>query len=545
MDGKIVVGTDIDTKSFDAQIDYIESRMEDIEDKLKQADMGFEVGDTEKLEAEYEKLGNQLIGLREKQEKFNQSIREAQTAGFERIKDSIDSVGSKLTSVTKKVGRWALAVFGVRSAYMFVRNAINTISQNDEKLANDIHAVKTALAYTIEPIVRRIVELAKTLMSYVAYIVKAWTGRDIFASASKNLKSANKSAKELQKSSASFDKFNKLSSNSSSGGSGGSAGGLQTPEDADVPKWIKWIAENKEIIIGALAGIALGLLAIKLADPTAWIVLAIALLAGLVTAIIANWDKIKDVLSKVGDWINQNVIQPVVNVFVWLWNTLVKIFTPIIDFFKNIFTTVWQNIKTIFENIAKIFIWAWDKLKEIFSPIVEYFGNIFKEAVGTLQPFIDAIVGLWDKVKNSLKKFGAKVGEVIGNAFKTTFNGIMKVIETFLNAPIKAINGLINIINKVPGIDLTKLSEFKLPRLARGGIVNQPGRGVMMGSYVAGEKGPEAVIPLNDETMSRLGNAIAKKITVNADITLELESRVLARVMQEINNNAKFARNGG
>ena len=60
MDGKVVIGCDLDTRSFDAQIDYVENQMQEIEDKLKQADMGFEVGDTQKLEADYERLGIKL-----------------------------------------------------------------------------------------------------------------------------------------------------------------------------------------------------------------------------------------------------------------------------------------------------------------------------------------------------------------------------------------------------------------------------------------------------------------------------------------------------
>ena len=530
MDGKIIIGTDIDTKSFDAQIDYIESRMEDIEDKLKQADMGFEVGDTEKLEAEYEKLGNQLIGLREKQEKFNQSIREAQTAGFERIKDSIDSVGSKLTSVTKKVGRWALAVFGVRSAYLFVRSAINTITQDDKQLANDIQAVKTALAYTIEPLVRKIVELAKTLMNYVAYIVKAWTGRDIFASASKNLKNASKSAKELQKTSASFDKFNKLSSGSSSGGGARTTSSIKGI-DGNVPEWIKWIAQNKNVILGFFTELGLIIASFKLAQllqtlglfsalPLWQVIIGVGLiLAGIVIAIKGIVDFIKDPSWNNFLTILEGIALVVAGIAVLLGGWVVA-------------------LVAVGTAIVAYLIKNWDKVKEVFSNAIQWIKDKFNALISFFSNLISKIVDLF-------KKIGTKVGDVIGSAFKAVINGVLKAIETILNTPIRTINKLINVINKVPGINLGNLNEFKLPRLARGGIVNQPGRGVMMGSYVAGEKGPEAVIPLNDETISRLGNAIAKKITVNADITLELESRVLARVMQEINNDTKFARNGG
>ena len=48
MDGYVRIGTELDTKDFSAEIKYIESQLKEIEHKLKQADMGFEVGDTEK-----------------------------------------------------------------------------------------------------------------------------------------------------------------------------------------------------------------------------------------------------------------------------------------------------------------------------------------------------------------------------------------------------------------------------------------------------------------------------------------------------------------
>ena len=93
----------------------------------------------------------------------------------------------------------ALAVFGIRSAFMFVRNAINTIAADDEQLKVDIDYMKSAIAYTLEPVVRGIVDLAKQLMFYVGYIIKAWTGINIFENANKSLKGANQQAKALSK----------------------------------------------------------------------------------------------------------------------------------------------------------------------------------------------------------------------------------------------------------------------------------------------------------------------------------------------------------
>jgi hypothetical protein len=63
MDGYVQIGTKLDTKDFDAEIKYVSGKLEEIEEKLKQADMGFEVGDTQKLEAQYSRLTKQLDRL--------------------------------------------------------------------------------------------------------------------------------------------------------------------------------------------------------------------------------------------------------------------------------------------------------------------------------------------------------------------------------------------------------------------------------------------------------------------------------------------------
>lgn len=542
MDGYVQIGTRLDTKDFDAEIKYVESQLEEIEYKLKQADMGFEVGDTQKLEAQYSRLIKQLDKLQKKQAEMNRT----DLSGIEK---NIEKVGDSVSKTVSRVGRWAMAVFGVRSAYMAIRNAMDVISANDEQLKADIEYMKTALAYTLEPIVRRVVELAKQLMFYVGYIVKAWTGKDIFANANKGLESANKKAKELKKTTASFDEMNIISDNSSSGsGSVAPSFDLSAPEDMPVPTWLQWIADNKEVILATLGGIAGGLVAIKLGasgimglgigvliagvilliqdiidminDPS-WenfvailgdiavviggIMLAmgnwwglLVVIIGLIVKLVAeNWEKIKAILGEVGNWIYQKVIKPVSDFFTNLWNGIVN------------------GVKSAVK-------WV----KDSFKSVVDFFSGI-----------INKIVGLF-------KNIGTKVGDAIGNAFKLVVNGVLGALEKILNAPIKTINKLIDVINKIPGINLKTLPTFNLPKLAVGGIVNNPGKGVPIGRALAGEVSKEGVIPLTDsQAMEELGRAIGQYITINANITNTMNGRVISRELQKVNANSDFAFN--
>lgn len=564
MDGKVVIGCDLDTKSFDAQIDYVESQMQEIEDKLKQADMGFEVGDTQKLEADYERLGIKLDNLRKKQTKLNQEQANKGKLDLSGVQDGIDNVNKGLNKTIKKVAKWSLAIFGVRSAYMAVRSAMSTISQYEDGMKNNIDYIKYALAYTLKPIVEWILNAVVKLLQYVNYIAKAWTGKNLFKTADA-FKNAQKGAKglnkELQKTTASFDEMNILQDTKSGGGSGAdiTAPNIDlTGIQGEVPQWLKWIVDNKDLIIESLFGIAGGIIAIKLgadllmglgigliiagivkmvkaiidfikdpswdnfakilegltviligvaiamlavnaANPVAWIVLAIAAVAALAALIIENWDKIKKVLGTVGQWIYDHIIKPVA------------------DFFSRL----WQGIK---DGVGSAVQWVKDK----FKTIVDFFGNL-----------ISKIVGLF-------KKIGTKVGDAISGAFKTVINGVLKAIENILNFPIKSINKLINVINKVPGINLGTLPTFKLPRLAKGGIINQPGRGVPIGygQAIGGENKMEGVIPLTDsQQMELLGQSIGKYVNINLTNITKLDNRQIAKEQRRINAQNDFAFN--
>jgi hypothetical protein len=84
----------------------------------------------------------------------------------------------------------------------------------------------------------------------------------------------------------------------------------------------------------------------------------------------------------------------------------------------------------------------------------------------------------------------------------------------------------------------------KLPKLAVGGIINNPGAGVPYNGAIIGERGAEAVVPLTDsQQMALLGETIGKYITVNANITTTMNGRVISRELQKVQSNNDFAYN--
>ena len=544
MNGKVVIGCDLDTKDFDAEIKYVESQLEEIEYKLKQADMGFEVGDTQKLEAQYSRLVKQLDRLQKKQADLNKT-------DLSGVQKSIENVGKSTSKVITKMGKWALGIFAIESAYGFVRQAMASVSEYNEQISSDVEYIRFAMASMLQPVIEGLINLAYKLLTYVNYIAKAWFGVDLFANASANaMNKSAKSAEKMKKSLAGFDEMNVLNDNGSTGAMGAVAPSfdLASPEDVKIPSWIKWIADNKDIVIAGLMGISGALIAVHLGltliqglgigiilagiitliqgivdfikDPSwtnfltilqgialvvsgiavllgGWIVALASLGVAIVSYVIKNWDKVKEILSEVGSWVYDNIIKPVGDFFVGLWDGIVN------------------GVKTAVQ-------WV----KGAFSSVVSFFSNL-----------IQKILGLF-------KNIGIKTANVIGGAFKTVINGVLKAIENILNFPIKSINKLIDVINAVPGINIATLPTFKLPRLAKGGIINQPGRGIPVGSAIGGERGQEGVIPLTDsQQMQLLGEAIGRYINLNATIPIYMGNRQIAREIKKINAQNDFAFN--
>ena len=93
-------------------------------------------------------------------------------------------------------------------------------------------------------------------------------------------------------------------------------------------------------------------------------------------------------------------------------------------------------------------------------------------------------------------------------------------------------------IGTVFGISFPKI------KLATGGIINNPGRGVPLGGAIGGEVNKEGVIPLtNSQAMEELGQTIGKYININLTNITQLNNRQIAREQKKINAQNDFAMN--
>jgi len=238
-DGTVIISTELDTKDFDRQIKLLENKLENLEDEYNAFK---ELKPFEGQDEELAKISKEIIRTKKELRQLNQEKKDfTKISGFE-------GIGNSISGLIRKTAKWGLAIFGVRSAYSFVRRSLSTISQYNEQIATDIQYINYAIATTLEPLIKGIIDLVYKLLAYVNYIANAWFGINLFANASaKSFNKANQSANALKRTLAGFDEINVLSNNSSGGGALFPSFDLSKIKDIPIPKWVKWIADHKDL----------------------------------------------------------------------------------------------------------------------------------------------------------------------------------------------------------------------------------------------------------------------------------------------------------
>ena len=148
----------------------------------------------------------------------------------------------------------------------------------------------------------------------------------------------------------------------------------------------------------------------------------------------------------------------------------------------------------------------------------------------------DWFKNLWNDFGNLVKQWGIKIGDLLGGAIKSAINGVISKIENTINTAIWLINGAIGLINLIPGVNVGRVSRLKLPRLAKGGIIDSATIAMV------GEQGKEAVVPLenNTEWMDKLADRIASRNAKPTKLVLMVNDKELGwTTINSINNITK------
>lgn len=385
----------------------------------------------------------------------------------------------------------------------------------------------------------------------IGNVASAYTGyTDSANNATQATNGVTEAIERLKRVTMGFDELNKLpgtdSSSSTSGNdsgvsqlpTGGSTGGLSLPstEDLGLDGIAEWIDKNKQkiqditAVLLTLAGVAIAVFYFLHGNIVGGI--AGLALAGLGIAIGAQdggiWDRlvegIKGVWEKVKTWFTSTVA-PVFTKDWWVkkWNSIkdgaaemwnkfkdsafIQWFAGLKDkavsltaTFKEKGAEIRANIKAAWDNVktkaATLTATFKQKGADVRKAVVNAYGKIVTKTRTLTAKFKSSgayktIASYWDKFKTKSSTLSVKFKDSFTAAIKKAWNGL-----------VKAINKAIGTINKIPGVNISKL-----PYLATGGIVTSPTTAVI------GEAGREAVLPLDRNTgwMDALADKIAAR----------------------------------
>lgn len=193
------------------------------------------------------------------------------------------------------------------------------------------------------------------------------------------------------------------------------------------------------------------------------------------------------------------IIRGTITVVTTVWNIIFAIISGVVNAIVWVFTSAWEIIKGVWNAVVGFFQGIWNGITAVFEVVANWFKDKFQQAWDGIKRIFGAVGGffqsVWDTIKEKFTSIGSAIGDTIGSAFKTVVNSIIGFAEDKINFFIRAINGAIGAINKIPGVNISKLTELSIPRLAKGGIVPATPGGVLANIAEGGEA--EAVIPLS------------------------------------------------
>lgn len=231
------------------------------------------------------------------------------------------------------------------------------------------------------------------------------------------------------------------------------------------------------------------------------------------------WNKIVQLFGNVKEWFVErweaikttviDLVDTAKNKFAEWWNKIVELFGNI----KTWFTDRWNNIKNGVADLvnngkAKFSDW-WNNIKNIFANIGGWFSekwNSIKTGIDNLKTNIGTIAqNMWTNLttpfKNAYTWFKSNVVDKISQAF----SGVVNTVKGAFNSVIRSVNWAISCINNAMTFTLPDwiplvggkgftMNIPRIPELARGGIVDE------RTLFYAGERGKEAVLPLENNT---------------------------------------------
>lgn len=274
------------------------------------------------------------------------------------------------------------------------------------------------------------------------------------------------------------------------------------------------------------------------------------------TVFVQTWDAIKAKTSEA--W------QAVKNTVLSVWQSITNVFNTSVSVISNLISTAWNAIKsttqTVFNAIKSSVTIIWDSIKSTIQSVVNTLKSVVSMAWLNIQSTTQSVLGsvrnvvssIWNGIKTTISNVVTTIKNTVSDAFNAVKDAMTKPIDKAKELISSALNSIKSLFSglqltipkpKIPHITVTKATanvagvsipypKFDVSWYAKGGIFNEPS---IIG---VGEKGEEAVVPLQGSRMKPFADAIASQIKLSneqpayafsGDIVITLDGREIAR----------------
>lgn len=199
-----------------------------------------------------------------------------------------------------------------------------------------------------------------------------------------------------------------------------------------------------------------------------------------VDAIVNGWDNFKTRVSELWAGVKEFFVTKWQEAVAWYDSTI----QPWVDKIKNKWEDFKTNVSLFFSNLKDSFLEKWNAIKDWYD--------------ATIQPWIDKIQGVWDKFKNA-----------VGNVWDYISTAWHKKIDSLYNWVVDKVNGLIDLVNKIPFVEIEKIES----KTGSSAPISKNSVGRMVGLNTGGYVKTEGVAMLHPN-----------EVVVNDDLTQRLRT---------------------
>lgn len=182
-----------------------------------------------------------------------------------------------------------------------------------------------------------------------------------------------------------------------------------------------------------LALAQIGLNTAMLASPITWVVAGIT---ALVAAFVILWNKSEGFR----------------NFWIGLWEAIKTAVAPVIDRIKEAFSTAWDYIKGVWEQVQPYFSAIWEGIKAVFSVVSSVLGAFFSVAWTAIQNIWNVVVAYFQTVWTGIQAVFSVVATWFQGMFAAAWAAIQAVwnaVTGYFKAIWETIKGIFSVVKAV------------------------------------------------------------------------------------------------